>query len=164
MGEPILIGSGMAYQVAGGSKLHKNALKIQDFKIKPHSGKGDKKCKSEVVLVQSIALQESGIATPVVGMDDLKAIYAGGSEFGVFECTFIVLTGGSKGKGEYPKKVVEQFRKKSIIQEDKPIAIKWGKYSCKVYLKQLKTQATDPATGAITVTMEGIVAPVENKG
>lgn len=164
MGEPILIGSGMAYQVAGGSKLHKNALKIKDFNIKPHSGKGGGNCKPEVVLVQSIALQESGIATPVVGMDDLKAIYAGGSEFGVFECTFILLTGGSKGKGEYPKKVIEQFRKKSIIQEDKPMSIKWGKYSCKVYLKQLKVQAADPVKGTITASMEGIVAPVENKG
>lgn len=164
MGEPILIGSGMAYQVAGSSKLHKNAVKIQDFKLKPHSGKGGGKCKAEVALVQNIAITESAITSTVTGLDDVKVIYTGGAGFGNVELTILLLTGGSEGKGQYPKKVVEQFRKKSIIQEDKPMAIKWGKHSFKAYFNQAKITGADTVKGTITVTMSGFIAPVENKG
>lgn len=164
MSNPILIESGMAYQVAGSGKVHKNAINLQSFTLKPHGGRGKSSCEKSIALAQSIQITNNNIVSQINGLDDVKAIYTGGADFGTCQINALILTGGSKGDGSQPKKLLEVFSKKSLAKSTKPLNAKWGNYSFKLYLTNIQTGIQDTATGSITVTLSGTIAPVKNKG
>ena len=153
----------MAFQVAGSGKVHKNAVKMQHFDLKPHGGKGKSSCEKSIALVQSITITQNNITSQVNGLDDVKAIYTGGADFGICQIGVLILTGGSKGSGQHPKRALESFKRRSLATSTKPVNVKWGTYSFKLYLTGLQLQTVDPMTGNISAQLTGTIAPVKNK-
>ena len=96
-------------------------------------------------------------------MDGVKAIYTGGEDFGTCSINVLILTGGSKGSGRHPKKVLESYKRHSLATSTKPVNVKWGTYSFKLYLTGLQLQTVDPTTGNISAQLTGTIAPVANK-
>lgn len=163
MSNPILIESGVAFQVAGSGKVHKNAVKMQHFDLKPHGGKGKSSCEKSIALVQSIAITQNNVTSQVNGLDDVKAIYTGGPDFGTCQMEVLILTGGSKGSGQHPKRALESFKRRSLATSTKPVNVKWGTYSFKLYLTGLQLQTVSPLTGNISALLTGTIAPIKNK-
>lgn len=163
MSNPILIESGIAFQVAGSGKVHKNAVKMQHFDLKPHGGKGKSSCEKSIALVQSIGITQNNITSQINGLDGVKAIYTGGEDFGVCTIDVLILTGGSKGSGQHPKRALESFKRRSLATSTKPVNVKWGTYSFKLYLTGLQIQTVNPLTGNISAQLSGTIAPVKNK-
>lgn len=163
MSNPILIESGVAFQVAGSGKVHKNAVKVQHFDLKPHGGKGKSSCEKALALVQSITITQNNITSQINGLDGVKAIYTGGEDFGTCKIDVLILTGGSQGSGRHPKKAFESFKRRSLATSTKPVNVKWGTYSFKLYLTGLQLQTVDTMTGNISAQITGTIAPIKNK-
>lgn len=164
MGEPILLSSGMAYRVTGG-RLHQNAIYLRDFSdIGPEGAEGAvENCFPSLMLVQSISIDNKALTGKITGLDDVKVIFTGGADFSTFKLTAVILTGGARGDGSQPKKIIEAFNAKSLAGDTKPIAASWGSYNFKVYIESLSVRAENIKLGTITIELTGTIAPLQNK-
>lgn len=154
-------GIGLAFQLSGSGKAHRHMLYIQDFGIKPHPGKQKGCIRNTMFLAQEVDISQKDLQTQVIGLDDVKVLYTGGKDFGKFSATVIAFTGGAMGDGKAAAMFLKIFDQKSIANK-KPYNVRWGMHNVKVYFTECSVKgATDHL---IRCSLQGVIAPLENKG
>lgn len=123
-----------------------------------------------LITIDNIEVNESDIATPIVAVDDYRAIYKFGQGFGKINIVGTIYLGGRAADNSGPDdrklidKVVGAFDKLRIANRTKPtkISIASG-YSCMAYLTNITIGQADPQFDKLTYVIGGIIAPNSRK-
>lgn len=154
-------GMGLAFQLSGSGQAHRHMLYIKDFGIKPHPGKKKGCIRNTMLLAQEVTINEKDMFTAVSGLDDVKVLYTGGKDFGTFNATAIAFTGGAMGDGKAAALILKIFGQKGISNK-KPCNVRWGTHNVKVYFTGCTVKGS--TNHLIQLTLQGIIAPLNNKG
>lgn len=147
----LLTGAGCVVKVKGSGQ---SAYKI--------SGWPSGKVGAGLITIDDIQPTEADIASPVVAVDDHRAIYRFGSNFGQIQVHGTIYLGSSKGASAAGvlSKVASAFKKIRLSKKKAPtnVSITSG-YKCKAYFTGLAFGQSDPNVNKVAYTITGLIAP-----
>lgn len=123
-----------------------------------------------LITIDNIEVNESDIATPIVAVDDYRAIYKFGQGFGKINIIGTIYIGSRANDKSGPderkliEKVVKAFDKLRISSRTKPIKVSIASgYSCMIYLTNITLGQADPQFDKLTYVISGLIAPNSRK-
>lgn len=166
MSDTLYVGKqGHAYYFYKGTPNKKLGLELDGFDaLTPKTDKEEGKCASSIVLVQNVMLERKSISVPVIGVDKHRVLYTFGENFGSVVIDATILPGGDKYDGKQPKDLLDKWENKGLANSKTPVNLSWAGVEVKVFIQDVKVQSSDPATGAMSITLTALIAPVTNKG
>lgn len=146
-----LKGKGAVIKVKGSGSC---AYKVQGWP-------GRRKVGSGLITIDNIEVTESDIATPVVAVDNYRAIYRFGQAFGKINIQGTLYFGCHSGAASsVVGMVTSAFNQLRLSSQKRPINVSIASgYKCKAYLTSLTFGSTDQQFDKVTYVISGIVAP-----
>ena len=151
MAKDFLTGAGCVVRVKG--KGSAGAYKINGWPA-GKVGKG-------LITIDDIQVTEKDIATPIVAVDDHRALYKFGKNFGEITVRGTIYLGSTSNKSNnVVQKVAKAFKSLRLSTKSQPtnVSITSG-YKCKAYFTQMSFGEADPNFNKIQYIIGGLVAP-----
>lgn len=117
---------------------------------------------SGLITIDDIQTTEQDIATPVVAVDDHRALYKFGKNFGHITVSGTIYLGSVKDKPEtIIQKVTSAFNDLRLSSKSEPVDVSISSgYKCKAYFTQFGFGQADAEFNKIAYKMVGLIAPL----
>ena len=149
MSKDILTSAGCVVKVKGNGA---GAYKVQGW---PTGKMG-----TGLITIDDIIPEENDIATPVVAVDDHRALYKFGKNFGTITVRGTVYLGANNKKSNTAQAVAKAFKALRLSSKSKPVNVSiTSGYKCKAYFTQFAFGESDPDTNKIKYALVGLIAP-----
>lgn len=153
MSKDFLTSAGCVVKVKGNNLS--GAFKIQGWP----TGQRD----TGLVTIDDITPEEHDIATPVVAVDNHRALYKFGRNFGTINVKGTIYLGASRKGGSHNsiiQSVTRAFDSLRLASKSSPVNVSiTSGYKCKAYFTQFAFGQADPSLNKITYVMTGIITP-----
>lgn len=156
MAKDFLTGAGCVVRVKG--KGAAGAYKIDGWNI-GQMGSG-------LITIDDIQPVEQDIATPVVAVDDHRALYKFGKNFGTIQVHGTIYMGSTEKSEKSEKseniiqKVTKAFDELRLSSKSEPVNVSIAKgYKCKAYFTQMTFGQADANFNKIEYMLSGLIAP-----
>jgi hypothetical protein len=150
MAKDFLTGAGCVVRVKG--KGSAGAYKIDGWKT-GQVGTG-------LITIDDIQPVEQDIATPIVAVDDHRALYKFGKNFGTIQVHGTIYMGSIEKSENIIQKVTKAFDKLRLSSKSKPVNVSIAKgYKCKAYFTQMTFGQADANYNKIAYMLSGLIAP-----
>lgn len=151
MAKDFLTGTGCVVQVKGNSKS--GAFKIDKWPTG--------KISNGLITIDDIQPTEQDISYPVVAVDDHRAIYKFGKNFGQIVVRGTIYLGSNTEKSS---KVIQRanqaFQKLRLASTSKPVNVSiTSGYKCKAYFTSMAFGQADPNLNRVAYILSGVIAP-----
>lgn len=153
MAKDFLTGAGCVVRVKG-NKGTAGAYEIQGWPV-GQTGNG-------LITIDDIQTTEQDIATPIVAVDDHRALYKFGKNFGSITVSGTIYLGSVKDKPEtIIQKVTSAFNQLRLSSKSEPVDVSISSgYKCKVYFTQLGFGQANAEFNKISYKLVGLIAPL----
>jgi hypothetical protein len=150
MSKDFLTSAGCVVKVKG--KGSSGAYKIQGW---PTGQVG-----TGLITIDDILPEETDIATPVVAVDDHRALYKFGRNFGSITVRGTIYLGANTKPSSAVQSVSKAFESLRLSSESKPVNVSiTSGYKCKAYFTQFAFGQADPDKNKIAYAMLGTITP-----
>jgi hypothetical protein len=164
MAKEIFVGNGATWVVKGKGKG--SAWGLDGFSELFEAKGANKSCTSGII-IQNAAVKYSDTVIPVVGTDDVRVLYTFGKNFGQISVTGLIFMGATdKEPAEYASKLLQKFNETSVSAQQTPSTVSGPGLgqNTKVYWISLDLPTADADKNTIQFALNGIIAPIANKG
>lgn len=150
MSKDLLTGAGCVVKVKGSGSA--GAYKIQGW---PTGQVG-----TGLITIDDITPEEQDIATPIVAVDNHRALYKFGKNFGTITVRGTVYLGSNKSRSAVAQKVASAFKSLRLSSKSKPVNVSiTSGYKCKAYFTTFAFGQADPNYNKLSYVLSGVVAP-----
>lgn len=151
MAKNFLTGAGCVVRVNG--RGSGGAYKINGWPV-GQIGKG-------LITIDDIQVTERDIATPIVAVDDHRALYKFGKNFGEITVRGTIYLGSASNKSNgVVQRVTKAFKSLRLSSKSTPVNVSiTSGYKCKAYFTQFTFGEADPNFNKVSYIMGGLVAP-----
>lgn len=150
MSKDLLTGAGCVVKVKGNGSA--GAYKIQGWPTG--------KIGTGLITIDDITPEEQDIATPIVAVDNHRALYKFGKNFGTIKVKGTVYLGSNKSRSSVVQRVSKAFKSLRLSSKSKPVNVSiTSGYKCKAYFTNFAFGEADPNHNKITYILTGVVAP-----
>ncbi len=119
-----------------------------------------------LITIDNIEVNENDIATPIVAVDDYRAIYKFGQGFGKINILGTIYLGSrSEGSSDGDSRdligmITKAFDKIRLANRSKPVKVSIASgYSCMAYFTTISIGQADSQFDKLTYVIHGLIAP-----
>lgn len=114
-----------------------------------------------LITIDDIKPSEQDIATPIVAVDDHRALYKFGKNFGQINVSGSIYLGPAKGASNAVLKAVKgAFDSLRLSSKSSPVNVSiTSGYKCKAYFTGLAFGGADPNINKVGYILTGLIAP-----
>lgn len=151
MAKDFLTGTGCVVKVKGNSKS--GAFKVDKWSTG--------KIGTGLITIDDIQPTEQDISYPVVAVDDHRAIYKFGKNFGQIVVRGTIYLGSNTEKSsKVIQRVNKAFQQLRLASSSSPVNVSiTSGYKCKAYFTSLAFGQADPNVNKVAYVLSGLIAP-----
>lgn len=113
-----------------------------------------------LITIDDIQPVEQDIATPIVAVDDHRALYKFGKNFGTIQVHGTIYMGSVEKSENIIQKVTKAFDTLRLSSKSEPVNVSIAKgYKCKAYFTQMAFGQADANVNKIAYMLSGLIAP-----
>lgn len=150
----------MAYFLSGkGAVIHTKGSGSCAYKVQGWPGR--RRIGAGLITIDNIEVTEQDIATPIVAVDNYRAIYRFGQGFGRINIQGTLYFGcHSSAASSVVGRVTSAFNQLRLASKKKPVNVSIASgYKCKAYLISMSFGQADQQFDKVTYVISGLVAP-----